>query len=171
MANGPFLNFLRNQRIKGMELAAASDILQLVPVNGPLGEPQLYIARFHCKSLVKQSAGQIVPSDLSQVAIAFHDDHLRRADNYEVLTWMHPHNAFHPNIRPPVICVGERFMTRGKGLVEILYQLHSVIIFNKWAAARGLNEEACQWARRHSGLFPTDPRPLKRRRIEVEMCV
>ncbi len=162
--------FLGKQLEEGMALAAASDLFELQPLRSGDGPPQHYIARFRCHGFV-ENQGQISKADRFDVGIYFPDHYLREANTVEVLTWLHPANVIHPNIRPPFICVGERFMRPGTKLVEILYQVHAIITYAKWAAHSPLNESAAQWARLNQHLLPADNRPLKRRPLALQISL
>ncbi len=161
--------FLEKQAGEGAALAQASDLLQLRPLAGEQGPAQHFIARFTCGGYARQPSGLIQKYSRFDVGIYFPDDYLRQASTYQVLTWLHPGNVFHPNIRVPYICVGETFLRPGTPLVEIIYQLHTVITYRRWASHAGLNADACQWAINNQHLFPADERPLKRRKLNIEV--
>ena len=162
-----FEGFLKRQFEQGMALAAESDLFDLVPLDPPPA-PQHYIACFHCTGLVRAPSGDVTEANQFAVAITFLDDYLRRADPFQVLTWLGPREVYHPNIsdRTPFICVGR--IVPGTPLVDLLYQVHEIITFNKATVREddALNHDACAWARRNQERFPIDARPLKRRRIE-----
>lgn len=162
--------FLPKQEEQGIALAAASDVLKLIPLRCVDGPAQHFIAQFNCHGFVEVH-GQIRKAEHFEVGIFFPDHYLREANAFEVLTWLNPPSVFHPNIRPPFICVGEQFLRPGTPLVEILYQLHSIIRFAKWAAHSPLNEAAAQWARNNQHLLPADRRPLKRRSLDLQISL
>ena len=85
-------------------------------------------------------------------ASGFPSDYCRHADPFHVLTWLYPHNVWHPNIRPPLICVGK--IPPATELCDLLYQCYEIITYFNWAPHDGLNSEACQWARNHQDRFP-----------------
>ena len=93
--------FLRQQLAAGMELASHSDLVELHPQG-----LDRYVAVFRCKGLVRTDAGEIEEASEFHVGIWFPSDpsYCRHADAFNVLTWLHPQNIFHPNIRPPFIC-------------------------------------------------------------------
>ena len=161
--------FLQKQQEEGMKLAAASDLLRLQPVQTNDGPPQRYIARYFCNGLVKTADGRVVIHNRFDVGIYLPDDYLRSASTFEVLTWLYPRNVHHPNIRVPHICLGEKFFRGGMPLAQILIQLHRVIAYQRWASHAGLNLDACQWALTHQHLLPVDDRPLKRRRVRIQV--
>ncbi len=159
-----FDSFLAHQLREGLALSRASDLVEIVPADDEL--PSRYLARFHCKGLVKRGSTVEVASRF-EVGIRFPPDYLRRADPNGVLTWLGPRNVFHPNIsdRVPVICVGP--FQPGMSLVDLIYQVYEVISYQKVTMREddALNTEACVWARRHQDRFPLDRRPLRRRTL------
>ena len=163
MTDKIFESFLARQCEEGMALAANSDLLELIPFDGP--PPQHYVARFRCKGLVRSDTGAITEAERFELGIWFPDDYLRTADPFKVLTWFGPRHVFHPNISnwAPVICIGR--LAPGTPLVDILYQCFEIITYNKVTMREddALNRDACAWARRNRDRFPIDTRPLKRR--------
>jgi hypothetical protein len=161
--------FLRRQHEEGMALAKASDLLDLLALDGP--PPQHYVARFRCKGLVRTDAGDVVEAERFEVGIWFADDYLCEADPMRVLMWFGPRRIFHPNIsdRVSVICVGR--LAPGTPLVDILYQCFEIITYKKVTMREddALNKDACVWARRNQDRFPVDPRPLKWRPLELQV--
>lgn len=159
--------FLERQYEDGMALAQASDLLNLVPLPGQV--PQRYIAVFICKGLVRTGEGTVTEANRFEVAIWFPPDYLRRADPFEILTYLGPREVFHPNIKAPFICVGK--LSPGTLLVDILYQCFEIITFNKVTMREddALNGAACAWARSNQYRFPVDPRALKRRPLEFRI--
>jgi len=159
--------FLARQFEEGMALAGASDLLELAAVDG--APPNRYLARFRCKGLVRSQAGKVEEADRFEVGIWFPSDYLRRAEPWQVLTWLGPRRVFHPNIsdRLPAICVGR--LVPGTPLVDLLYQCFEIITFRKVTMREddALNPEACAWARDHRQRFPVDGRPLKRRALKL----
>jgi hypothetical protein len=155
--------FLARQREAGSALAQESDLLDLVPLDGP--PTQRYRAKFSCRGLIRSPDGEIREADHFEVGIWFPADYLRRVEPLEVLTWLGPRQIHHPNIsdRVPLICVG-RFGP-GTALVDLLYMCFEVITYQKVTMREddALNHDACVWARQHQHLFPVDRRPLKRR--------
>jgi hypothetical protein len=157
-----------------MALANESDLLRLNPLDGPI--PQHYIADFRCTGLVLLATGEVEEANSFHVGIFFPEDYLRRAEPFEVLTWLGPPNIFHPNIRCRsgsmglgAICVGR--LTPGMRLVDLLYQCFEIITFNKVTMREddALNHAACAWARQNQSRFPVDRRPLKRRHVDLQI--
>lgn len=169
MQDHVFINFLERQLADGMSLAASSDILKLRPLSNGLGPPQRYLAQFHCRGLIQEPGDRIGEANLFEVGIFFPNDYLRRAATPEVLTWLSPVAAFHPNILGPAgaICIGR--MEPATNLVSILYQVFELIVFRSFNSQENnaLNRTACAWARNNKHCFPTDPRSLRRPRYST----
>lgn len=160
-------SFLQHQYEDAMSLAADSDILELLPVAGT--PPDRYIARFRAKGLVRTDKGNIVEADRLDVGIWLPEEYQRRADSAQVFTYIGPHRApWHPNIRPPFICL---HLTPGMALVDLLYSCFELWTWNIFATGDdGLNGAASQWARHQSpDRFPTDSRPLRRRTLNLNI--
>lgn len=162
-----FEAFLKRQFEEGMTLADASDLIDLVPLDGL--PPQHYVAVFHCKGLVRSEQGGVTEADRFEVGLWFPNDYLRHAEPFQVLTWLGPRPVFYPNISPPFICIGQ--LTPGTSLVDILYQCFEIITYNKVTMREddALNKDACVWARHNQHRFPIDRRPLKRRTLNLSV--
>ena len=149
-------DFLREQRRAGLALAAESDLFELHPL-----DPQRFAVVFHCTTLVRDARGAPREHVGCCVGIRFTERHLIEVDPAQVLTWIAPDHAYHPNIRVPFLCIG--WIAPGTPLVELIYRVHELIVFDNVLPVeqKSLNREACAWARRNQGLFPLDRRPLK----------
>lgn len=157
--------WLDAQREQAMALADASDLLELQP----LGR-QRFLACFHCKGLVRAEDGEVREANRFEVGFWFGEHYLRCVERpLEVLTWIHPLEVVHPNVKPPFCCVGP--ITPGTSLVDLLYRTYELISYqNVMPDERdALNLAACQWARNNRHRFPVDDRPLKRRRPRPEV--
>ncbi len=157
-------SFLRQQLQEGLALSRASDLVELVPTDDEL--PAKYLARFHCKGLVKRGS-TVEVANRFDVGIRFPSDYLRRSEPTEVLTWLGPRAVFHPNISDwlPVMCVGR--LAPGTSLVDLIYQIYEVISYQKVTMVEddALNRDACVWARQNRDRYPVDRRPLRRRTL------
>lgn len=164
-----FEGFLKRQFEDGMALARDSDLLDLTRLEGE--PPTRYVAQFYCKGLVRDARGEISEADRFMVGVRFPPDYLRRADAFQVLTWLAPRHIWHPNIsnKAPLVCVGQ--LNPGTSLVDILYQLFEIITYNKVTMREddALNKEACSWSRHNMDRFPVDRRPLKRRVLDLDV--
>lgn len=162
-----FEAFLARQFEEGMALAAASDLLTLVPFGDV--PPDRYVAEFRCRGLVRGEDTDVIETDRFAVGIWFPVGYLRWAEPWQVLTWIGPRHVFHPNIsdQSPFICVGR--LAPGTPLVDLLYQCFEIITYKKVTMREddALNPVACAWAREHQQRFPIDARPLKRRSLHL----
>jgi hypothetical protein len=169
MGDRIFVAFLQRQFEKGMALAQASDLVELLPFGPP--PRRHYLVRFHCKGLVRSANGDIVEHDSFEVGIHFPDDYLRIADPARTLAWLAPRNIWHPNVsdRLPVICVGR--LAPGTELTDLIFQIFEIITYAKITMREddALNQAACLWARENQYRFPIDPRPLKRRSLPLTL--
>jgi hypothetical protein len=163
-----FEAFLKHQYEEGMALAGSSDLLELYPMGGD--PPDRYVAQFRCKGLMRSQNGDVVEADHFEVGIWFPSDYLRRAEPFQILTWLGPFDVFHPNIsdKAPFICVGK--LKPNTPLADILYQCFEIITYNKVTMREddALNTDACVWARENQHKFPIDRRPLKRRALDLQ---
>lgn len=157
--------FLERQLAEGMALRAQSDLFDLMPIDPPA--PTKYIVRFHSRGLVRAAGGEIVEANLFDVGIRFGPDHLRSVVPFELVTWLAPREAFHPNLRPPFLCIGR--VAPGIGLVDLIYQIFEVIGYVKATMREddALCHEACVWSRENQHRFPIETRPLKRRALRL----
>jgi hypothetical protein len=130
--------------------------------------PWLYRLTFRTRGLARTTGGDIVTAEEHVVALRFLPDYLRRADRFEMLALLEPGNAFHPNLRPPGICVEVR---PGESLVEICESLHALFSWRlrQLAENDALNRDACAWGRAHFDALPTDTRPLFGRALRITL--
>lgn len=173
MADRIFEAFLMRQLEEGAALAASSDLLELMPLESDAGgPPDRYVATFRCKGLVRTEGAGVRECDFFQVGVWFPANYLREANPFEVLTWLGPREVFHPNIGDgaPFICVGR--LNPGTPLVELLYRCFEIINYTRVTMREddALNRAACAWARENRERFPLDRRPLKRRRLKLEVA-
>ncbi len=158
--------FLKRQYEESRALAAQSDLLDIVALDAPA---QHYVASFHCKGLVRDSDGSVSEADTFHLGIWLSDEHLRSIAPLRIVSWLAPVNVFHPQIRPPYMCLGR--LVVGVPLVEILFQAWEVITYRKVTMREddALNPDACVWARHNQDRFPVDSRPLKRRPVDFSV--
>ena len=152
-------SFIASQIEAGLALAGGSELLDLEPLSTP--PYQRFVAEYRCKGLVRIGNGAVREADHFVVGIWMNTDYLRWAHVPEVLTWLGPLEIWHPNIRPPHICIGE--LDPGTLLVDLLYRCYAVICYQRCTMREdnALNWQACRWARGNQERFPIDRRPLK----------
>jgi hypothetical protein len=160
-------SFLQRQREEAATLTRNSDLVEISAHGSPADR---FLVRFTCRGLVRAADGAIVEAGEFFVGITFHEDYLRVAAPWRTVTWLAPHNVWHPNIAPGVqfICVGR--MAPGTDLIDLVHQCYEIVTWNKVTMREddALNHAACEWARRNRGRFPVDTRPLKRRALAIE---
>jgi len=162
-----YQGFMESQLAEGMALSADSDILDLHL--SPIAPPH-FLAEFHCNGLVRDGDGEICEAGEFRVGVWFPDDYLRRASTFDVLRIFTP-GVWHPNVsgESPMLCIGT--LAPGTPLVDILHRTYEVLTYQQCnpVESNALNKAACAWARAHQPRFPIDGRPLKRRRLELEV--
>lgn len=158
--------FLENQHSEAMALAENSDVLSLYLASH--SSLQYYLAEFNCPCLVKQDNGDITTVAKAVVGIWLPSNHLREFDTAKVVSWLEPISVFHPNIKPPFMCLGH--LPPGASMKEILHQIYAVITYQKVTMTEldALNHEACEWARKHQERFPLYSRPLTRQTLTFD---
>jgi ubiquitin-protein ligase len=162
MEDSVYRAFLLSQYEQGQAFASTTDRLRLIPYRGD--PPTHYLAEFYCTGLAKDAAGQVVKHGVWQIGVHFPEDYLRQPPEVpRILTYLGTaRDPFHPNIRPPFICLS---VVTGMPLVEILCGLYDLLTWNLYSTSdEGLNHAAAQWARHQDpAQFPVDRRPLRRR--------
>lgn len=152
-----FEAFLDGQQQAAQQLNARSDVLRV----RALGRAR-YILQFGCKGLLRTRSGVAVADAEFHLGIRFLPDYLRSVNPLQVVTWLYPLEIWHPNVRPPVVCLGH--IAPGTPLVDLAFQLYEMIALYNYATQDALNPEAAQWLRNHSAELelPLDRRPLLR---------
>ena len=161
--NDPVFNaWLAAQHAAVHELADASDVVTVIAMPDGSTTSRHFLVQFACPGMYQDAVGEIAVGDEWAVGIHFPGDYLRRCEAPAVVTWLEPHNAFHPQIRPPFVCLGH--LTAGTELVAILEQLYAIITWRKQTLVESdaLNPVACSWARNHSDRYPLGCPPLRR---------
>ena len=160
-------SWLERQHEEAMKLAAASDVLTLLPAQGT--PPRQYLAHFDSPTLVREE-GKVTQHTGFDVFINFPLDYVQSvSDAARVLALAAPRNAFHPNVVFPFICPGH--IAPGTSLCELLYQIFSIMTFSRFMPREddALNPGACAWARNNMHRFPLTSRPLKRASGSLEI--
>ena len=85
--------------------------------------------------------------------IYLHSDYPRIKPQCFLLT-----EIFHPNIRnssPNDICIGDHWSS-GEALVDIIYQIGEMLMFQNYNIKSPLNGIAAKWAKENEVIFPVD---------------
>lgn len=166
-----FASFLTRQLDEAAELNRESHLVRLLPLpSTPDAPPARYLVRYGCKGLVELRPGVVEVAEEFYACVDFPLEYVRRADPVQVLAWLEPVNIFHPNIRPPFICIGR--LAPATPLVEIVERVHELITLNRFTAREddALSHPACVWVRRNLSRLPIDARPLRRRSLSFELA-
>jgi hypothetical protein len=157
--------FLETQQREALALAAASDLLEVTAL-----DLQHYVATFRCRGLVRDARGEVREHDRFSVGIFLPESYQRVVNAAEILTWLEPAEIWHPNVRPPLVCLGK--IAPNTRLVDLLHRCFELITFENVGMREddALNPPACAWARRNCERFPVDARPIKRRTLEAATC-
>jgi hypothetical protein len=157
--------FLETQARAASQLSAESDLVDVTAL-----DLQHYVATFRCLGLVRDASGAVREHDRFKIGIYLPESYQHLPPFPEILTWLEPREVWHPNIRPPFLCIGP--IARGTPLVELLHRSYEVITFENVTMGEdnALNVPACAWARRNRERFPVDSRPIKRARAESATC-
>ena len=163
MRDAIFESFLASQFDEALRLSASSDIVAVVPI-----DPQRYVLHFRARGLVLDATGVPRVHDEFGVGVGFPPDYVRVEQHpSRVIQWLGPETVFHPNIRPPFVCLGP--IAPGEGLVDLAYRLFEVITFHRVSPHDPLNPAAAQWVRHHLGELPLDRRALLRPRSAADL--
>ncbi len=158
-------SWLRRQESDWQAFADQTDLVIIIPDDAE-SPCRRFVAQFMCKGLIRQLNGEIVEADHFVAGIYFGEDHLRQINPVQMV-WMLTPNVWHPNVYGPALCTGH--LRPGVGLIDILYQIHSILTYQNLNLVDFLNPQAADWARENMSRFPIDSRPLKRRRFHMEI--
>lgn len=157
--------FLETQQREALQLAAESDLLEVTAI-----DLQRYIATFRCHGLVRDASGVVREHDRFSVGIWLPESYQRLPPSSQILTWLEPREVWHPNIRPPFLCLGQ--IAPSTPLVDLLHRCFELIAYENVTMRedKAMNIPACAWARRNRERFPVDRRPIKRQPAETAPC-
>ena len=125
-----FESWLERQYADGMSLCSLSDVLTLVSGPGRF-PPRRFIAQFNSPTMVRAGA-EVTRTEGFVVLLQFPTDYLRLArDAGQIVNLLAPVNAFHPNVAPPFICIGQ--VAPGTGSIELVFRVYEVLTFQKMA--------------------------------------
>jgi ThiF family len=152
--------FLEESWNNAVAVASNSDILDLEPYGNP---PSMVLAHFRAACYIASPDGPAIHNGGFAVGFRFPADYLSAALPWEVMQILGPLNIWHPNARPPAICLGP--IRPGTELRELLFRTYELITYQRRSnPADPLNPDASSWVRRNWPVPPADLRPLKWRR-------
>ena len=167
--------FLEDSQRRVAALAAASDTLTVLAQDGQ--PARRYLCAFEdVEHLVRGQDGAVKTScDPLLVEIRIPHNYLRSVDpdlGMHVVGIVAP--IFHPNIRPPALCLGSAFRA-GTPVAEILRMVYELISFQMVTPDErdAFNPEACRFVREHPDMLrQLRIPPLRRRRVasRMEVC-
>jgi len=101
-----------------------------------------------------------------KIEIYLHSDYPRLKPQCNFLS-----DAFHPNFRmasPNDICIGD-YWASGETLVDIIYQVGEMIIYQNYNVTSPLNGIAAKWAKENLQLFPLDNVNLRQGELDISL--
>ncbi|NOZ20003.1 MAG: hypothetical protein GXP25_02830 [Planctomycetes bacterium] len=164
-----FRKFLDNSYDRGRELERESDILRIEARRGepPTGFLCSFVGVEH---LVRDPDGTVEKcTDPILIEVQFPPDYLKSCDPHLGLrvVGMLNRNIFHPNIRPPAVCLGNA-LRPGTTLDEILRYVYEIISYQNVTPneSDAFSAEACRYVREHPGVLSgLRIPPLRRRKL------
>lgn len=109
---------------------------------------------------------KVEPIKIHKAEIYLHSDYPRIKPQCFLLT-----EIFHPNIRkssPNDICIGD-YWSSGETLVDIVYQIGEMIMFQNYNVKSPLNGIAAKWAKENENLFPIDSTNIRSAEPEINL--
>src|SRR5439155_22133526 len=103
-------------------------ILELVPCGSP--RPRAVVAQFNASCYIKTSSGIHVRKGFT-VGFRWPENYLSLALPWEVMHFLTPPNIYHPNIRPPTICLGGAALRPGAELRELLFRTYALVTYQR----------------------------------------
>ena len=161
-ADDPLQSFLKAQLPKALRLAEASEgRVEIQPE--PADPPAAYMIHLHARGYVRDlSTGGIRLNEHWTFLVRFGEDYLRFVRPGEVVGLLAPFGrveAWHPNLRGPLVCLGVK---PGMDIERIVWAIHDLITGHNFRAEDPLNPAAAEWLRNNPSAFPADRRPLVR---------
>ncbi|MEO6693768.1 MAG: hypothetical protein ABIY50_13525 [Ignavibacteria bacterium] len=101
-----------------------------------------------------------------KIEIYLHSDYPRLKPQCNLLS-----GAFHPNFRmasPNDICIGD-YWASGETIVDIIYQIGEMIIYQNYNVTSPLNGIAAKWAKENINMFPIDDVNLRQGELDIKI--
>lgn len=123
--------------------------------------PEQYMVRYRCTGLGSKQGDEI---NEHRVHITLGIDYPERPPT---ILWQTP--IFHPNIKPPYVCIlGEAWKPK-KLLDELVLQMGEMIQYKNYNVHDPLDRDAAEWVRKNPRSFPVDHRELRDRLARPEV--
>ena len=135
------------------------------------GIPERYYFYYHGLKSIKVTVGEdgIKRAELiteHKIEVYLHIDYPRIKPAAFILTPL-----FHPNFRmasPHDICIGD-YWASGETLVDIVYQIGDLIMYQSYNIQSPLNGIAAKWARENPDLLPLDTTVIRKPDPDVRL--
>lgn len=136
------------------EAFAACPHVRVTPAAGD--PPDLYEVEYAIRGLGPPAApgGEPVPLDRHRAEVRLTSEYPRLPPKCRMLT-----PAFHPNISPDVICIGDHWAASLR-LVDLIAQIGEMIAYQAYNIRSPLDGEAAMWADLNAARLPLDARDL-----------
>jgi ubiquitin-protein ligase len=132
-----------------------------IRIRSTVGDPpETYQIDYALKGLEPGRGGKPSERDHHRVEIQLTADYPRLAPKCKMLT-----PAFHPNIDPAHICVGDHW-TAGERLVDLVVRIGEMLAYQAYNIKSPLDGEAAMYADLHPERFPTDSQSLRPPELE-----
>jgi len=147
---------IKRLRSDALQMASAFRDSQFIRVRSSMGDPpDMYEVEYRVRGLERgKNSEQPSVRDHHVVEIQLPADYPRLAPKCKVLT-----PAFHPNIDPTTICVGDHWAA-GERLADLVIRIGEMIAYQAYNIKSPLDAEAAMWADLHGTELPIDPRNL-----------
>lgn len=150
-------DFLNNNRDEFLSRWRPGGLLDYADLGRDV--PWLWRLTFRTCGLAGAAGGPLRTVERQVVVVRFLPDYLRQVNRFQTLALVEPADAFHPNLKPPAVCLE---VYPGEPLLEICEALHALLSWRlrQLSEADALNRDACAWGRSHLHELPLDRRPL-----------
>jgi ubiquitin-protein ligase len=128
-------------------------LIQIRSISGD--PPDLYQIEYFVRGLEPGIPGIPEPRNQHLVEIQLTSEYPRQSPKCKALT-----PAFHPNIAPVAICVGDHW-TASERLVDLIIRIGEMLAYQAYNVNSPLDVPAAVWAEQHAGQLPTDTRDLR----------
>ncbi len=116
--------------------------------------PEKYTIEFRVRGLVLTGEKTFTPGDVHRAEVFLPLDYPRRQPLCRMTT-----PAFHPNIDPQKICIGDHW-SAGQSLAALIVRIGEMIAYQSYNVKSPLNAEAAAWADQHMDQLPLEQKDL-----------
>jgi len=126
--------------------------------------PERYHVEYRIKGLVLKGR-TVVEKDTHLVEIVLTRGYPRQAPQCRMLT-----PAFHPNIAPHAVCIGDQWAA-GESLAHLIVRIGEMICYQSYNIKSPLNGEAAKWADENIERLPIDTTDLTLQQLPEDIIV